>query len=119
VKTPHITLILLLQGKITGVSKGDDGAKLYSGEHTKDEEDGKWITFKGYEKEFNNLRRDQLRIAPNVLDLLSAEASNTPASTTGTDGDAADLCDIFISYSKVYTGQIYSYFVKGCLVNCA
>ncbi|XP_031566879.1 uncharacterized protein LOC116301857 [Actinia tenebrosa] len=89
------------QGKITFVSKGENGEKLYSGQHTKGKEDGKWVTFRGYEPEFYSLTRNQLRIAPNVLDLLSAEASNDEESVHDTNEDAADSCDVFISYSKL------------------
>ena len=31
-----------------------EGVTYYSGEHTKGQEDGKWVTFKDYAKEFHD-----------------------------------------------------------------
>ncbi|XP_048580168.1 uncharacterized protein LOC116604300 [Nematostella vectensis] len=85
------------QGRITDVTHGPDGEKLYDGEHTKGKNDGKWVTYKGYDPKFDDLKRHQLRIAPNVLDLLSAEEESDPPSRAG---DVINPCDVFISYAK-------------------
>lgn len=82
------------QGRITSVSNGPGGQKLYDGVHTKGEADNKWITYSGYNFYFTGMELSKLRISPNVLDILSDNDS----------GGAVDglirPCDIFISYSK-------------------
>lgn len=82
------------QGRITSVSNGRGGQKLYDGVHTKGEEDNKWITYSGYNFHFTGMELSKLRISPNVLDILSEDNSSSAV-----DG-VIRPCDIFISYSK-------------------
>lgn len=44
----------------------------YDGEHTKTEADGKWTTYGAYQKQFTQLKLEQLRISPNAMDALMA-----------------------------------------------
>ena len=60
------------QGRISNVYKNQLGETLYDGEHTKGEEDGKWITYTGYSKTFVGMKLKDLRIAPNPMDALMA-----------------------------------------------
>ncbi|KAK2552504.1 hypothetical protein P5673_026340 [Acropora cervicornis] len=83
------------QGCITHVHEGPDGEKLYDGVHTKGEAEGKWITYKGYSPKFQGLKLSELRISPNVLDVLS---SQDVQNSTGNNG--VSTCDIFISFTK-------------------
>lgn len=75
------------QGKITKIEKRG-GTTYYSGEHTKGHEDGKWVTYKGYEKEFQDYTIEDLRCGPNVFDIM-AEGS----------GDDVHDVDIFFSFT--------------------
>ncbi|KAJ7352717.1 hypothetical protein OS493_034322 [Desmophyllum pertusum] len=94
------------QGRITRVHNGDRGQKLYDGIHTKGESDNKWVTYQGYSLYFRGVEISQLRISPNVLDILSAQdpepASSQQANTV--DGGIRP-CDIFISYTKANSPQ--------------
>lgn len=47
-----------------------NGVKYYSGHHSKGEDDGKWVTYKGYQYTFQDLTAKELRIAPNAMDAL-------------------------------------------------
>ena len=79
------------QGKITEISTDENGIVRfrtflslllifinlhlicrYSGRHSKKESDGKWIRYKGYEEEFFNKPRQDLRLTPNAMDALMA-----------------------------------------------
>jgi len=86
----------LFQGCITHVHEGPGGEKLYDGVHTKGEAEDKWITYKGYSPKFQGLKLSELRISPNVLDVLSSE---NVQNSTGNNG--VSTCDIFISFTKV------------------
>ena len=57
------------QGLVTACEERD-GVRLYSGHHTKGEQDGKWVTYRGYQYTFDSLTVEQLRIAPNAMDAL-------------------------------------------------
>ena len=48
------------------------GVPQYDGHHTKGEDDGKWITYKGYNYNFTGIPLENLRIAPNAMDALMA-----------------------------------------------
>lgn len=86
----------LFQGFLTHVHEGPDGEKVYDGVHTKGEAEGKWITYKGYTPKFQGLKLSELRISPNVLDVLSSQDAQ---NSTGNNG--VSTCDIFISFTKV------------------
>nr|XP_039270005.1 uncharacterized protein LOC120344759 [Styela clava] len=60
------------QGKITSIDTREDGITRYNGIHTKNKDDGKWVTFRGYNSSFQNLTLNQLRISPNAMDALMA-----------------------------------------------
>ena len=78
------------QGRVTRIYTSTDGTKLVDGRHTKGEADGKWITYRGYEYTFVGLRLQDLRIGPNVFDILD----------DATDEDILeDDIDIYFSYS--------------------
>lgn len=83
------------QGCLTHVHEGPDGEKVYDGVHTKGEAEGKWITYKGYTPKFQGLKLSELRISPNVLDVLSSQDAQ---NSTGNNG--VSTCDIFISFTK-------------------
>ena len=59
-----------------------NGLTRYDGHHTKGDADGKWVTYRGYDYEFNGLKLDQIRKSPNAMDALMAcrEAFNLRAS---------------------------------------
>ena len=85
------------------------GQKLYDGIHTKGETDNKWVTYKGYSLYFTGIERSQLRISPNVLDILSAQNPEPGArnqANNSVDG-GINPCDIFISYTKVCKFVLY------------
>ncbi|XP_068689361.1 uncharacterized protein [Montipora foliosa] len=60
------------QGIVTRVWKDMAGVPQYDGHHTKGEDDGKWITYKGYNYNFTGIPLENLRIAPNAMDALMA-----------------------------------------------
>ena len=78
-----------------------NGQKLFNGVHTKDDTDGKWITYSGYEPNFYELELSQLRISPNVLDILSAQEEADEEAAGLQDSGIIDPCEVFISYTKV------------------
>uniref|UniRef100_A0A7M5UQ35 C2H2-type domain-containing protein n=1 Tax=Clytia hemisphaerica TaxID=252671 RepID=A0A7M5UQ35_9CNID len=82
------------QGRITSITKQQNGGTLYSGVHTKTEADGKFSTYKGYSYEFHNLYLNDLRVGPNVFDLLDDDE----VSDGECDGvvDAGDV-DVYFS----------------------
>lgn len=89
------------QGRITHVYDGNRGEKLYDGIHTKGESDGKWVTYSGYNLYFRGMDISQLRISPNVLDILSAQAPEPASQQSSFVDGGISPCDIFISYTKV------------------
>lgn len=89
------------QGKITDVYNGNRGQKLYDGIHTKGESDGKWVTYSGYNLYFHEMEISQLRISPNVLDILSAQDPEPASQQSSFVDGGISPCDIFISYTKV------------------
>lgn len=64
------------QGRITKVYKGGDGALLYDGHHTKGQSDGKFTTFRDYSYEFIGFARSDIRVGPNVFDILEEEGDD-------------------------------------------
>lgn len=60
------------EGVVTRVYKDSSGFWKYDGHHTKGDEDGKWITYKDYNYNFNGVPLQMLRIAPNAMDALMA-----------------------------------------------
>ena len=60
------------QGVITRVyqDQSDGNGTLYDGRHTKDENDGKWCSYRGYASCFFGVTRDKLRVGPNLFDLM-------------------------------------------------
>ena len=54
---------------------------LYDGRHTKNENDGKWCSYGGYATNFYGVRRQELRVGPNLFDLMT---SNNTALITAT-----------------------------------
>lgn len=80
------------QGRVTKIHTGPYGSKLVDGCHTKGEADGKWITYRGYNYTFEGVRLDDLRIGPNVFDILDDNSDDR--------NDAAeDDIDIYFSYT--------------------
>ena len=93
--------LALIWGKITDVYNGSRGQKLYDGIHTKGESDGKWVTYSGYNLYFHEMEISQLRISPNVLDILSAQDPEPASQQSSFVDGGISPCDIFISYTKV------------------
>ena len=98
------------QGRITRVYKGAMGEQLYDGMHTKGENDGKWVTYRQYSYEFKGLMRKDLRVSPNIFDILNAQSSPVHMGSgeetghmevTEDDDESEDEYDVFISYSKL------------------
>jgi hypothetical protein len=88
------------------VYKGRLGKKLYDGVHTKGVNDGKWVTFQGYSYEFKGLMRKDLRVSPNILDILNAQGMHVDSSgemghEVVTPDNDESAYDVFISYSKL------------------
>eukprot|EP00049_Salpingoeca_infusionum_P024612 m.16389 g.16389 ORF g.16389 m.16389 type:complete len:777 (-) comp7072_c0_seq2:261-2591(-) len=83
-------------GKIVHVSTSRSGEHLYSGEHVKGEADGKWVTYKGYNRTFENLPLSSLRVSPNVFDLLQ---QHQPTNTEEKPVYTGEWPDVFISFS--------------------
>ena len=81
------------QGKITRSYTGEDGTKRYDGCHTKGEEDGKWVTFSGYEPTFEGYQIDDFRVGPNVFDIVDDDDS-------GISADDKDI-DVYFSFTPV------------------
>ena len=77
------------QGRITRIHD-INGARLFDGCHTKGEDDGKWITYTGYNYTFQGLKLEDLRVGPNVFDILD---DNQCANDILDDG-----IDIYFSY---------------------
>lgn len=74
--------------------------------HTKGENDGKWVTYKGYSYEFKGLMRKDLRVSPNILDILNAQGmsgngGNEVDQMGVTQGNDESEYDVFISYCKL------------------
>ena len=42
----------------------------FSGHHVRGDDDGKWVTYRGYDYYFTNMTVANLRIAPNAMDAL-------------------------------------------------
>ena len=49
-------------------------SQKYSGYHLRGDEDGKWVTYLGYNYNFHDLTKSELRVAPNVMDVLMASS---------------------------------------------
>lgn len=97
---------------------GDRGQKVYDGIHTKGEMDNKWVTYSGYSLYFYGMELSQLRISPNVLDILSAQDSEPARNNqqqNSVDG-GINPCDIFISYTKVCKFVFYIFMNSTCTV---
>lgn len=85
------------------------GKQLYDGVHTKGRNDGKWVTYGQYSYEFRGLMRKDLRVSPNIFDILNAQSDPMHVDTTEEAGhtevtedvDGSDEYDVFISYSKL------------------
>ena len=59
-------------GVVTNVEQNEDGEFIYSGVHLRGEEDGKWVTFRGYEDDFEGYKIERLRVFPNAMDTYQA-----------------------------------------------
>lgn len=80
------------QGRITQIHDRPDGSRLFDGCHTKGDNDGKWITYSGYEYTFQDYELEKLRIGPNVFDILD--------DNNCTDADVSeDDIDVYFSYT--------------------
>eukprot|EP00794_Sanderia_malayensis_P015993 gene15993-17604_t len=77
------------QGQITRCYKNAAGIEIYDGCHTKGAADGKWVTYKDYEYTFTGHELDELRVGPNVFDIIED------------DKEDIDDIDIFFSYAAV------------------
>ena len=78
------------QGVIDEVVTKSDGRKYYNGHHTKTESDGKWCTYMGYSYTFKELTLEDIRMPPNVFDILTKN-NNIPSE---------DNIDIYISHGN-------------------
>ena len=61
------------QGVITRVYQNtNNGQTVYDGRHTKDENDGKWCSYRGYASCFYGVSREDLRVGPNLFNLMTS-----------------------------------------------
>ena len=76
------------QGRITKIYDSDDKkSKLFDGVHTKGLKDGKFVTYRSYSYEFVGYKLDDLRVGPNVFDILNI----TDSQDTVTSQEAIDI----------------------------
>lgn len=87
------------EGRVTAIERDNGGATLYRGEHMRGEKDGLNTTYRGYAHEWL-LPLKRLRVAPNLLDLMSAPAYGD-RGPSGTEPAAAIACDVYVSHSPV------------------
>ena len=80
------------QGRVTRIHTTVDGVKLVDGCHTKGQADGKWITYGGYNYIFEGVRLEDLRIGPNVFDILDDNMGES-------NGLSENDVDIYFSYT--------------------
>jgi hypothetical protein len=76
----------------------------FDGHHLKGEEDGKRI-LKSYVYEFKELTTDQIRIAPNALDLIGSDLARSQHKVS-TPAEVYDVCVSFSSASPVRDGNL-------------
>lgn len=81
------------QGRVTRIFTNHDGTKLVDGCHTKGVNDGKWITYRRYSYTFEGVPLKDLRIGPNVFDILNDDITDAMGGTSEED------IDIYFSYS--------------------
>ena len=88
------------------------------------------MTYSGYNLYFCEMEISQLRISPNVLDILSAQDPEPASQQSSFVDGGIGPCDIFISYTKVcklsvwvlkgetvrlITSKIFLFSKKSCL----
>lgn len=62
------------EGTITKVNKNTtSGTITYDGVHARGEDDGKWVTYKDYCETFEGQKADDLRVPPNMFDLMDPD----------------------------------------------
>ena len=86
-------------GRITNMTQRPDGSYVYDGEHVFSEKHGKWVTYRGYEREFRDLTLDQFRVSPNALDSFGVDGEDSSS------GIESHECDVFVCYSDANTRQ--------------
>ena len=64
------------EGRVSHIHTAEDGTKFVSGYHTKGKGDGKLRTYKGYKYKFEELNLSDLRIGPNIFDILNDVADD-------------------------------------------
>ena len=79
------------QGRVSHIHTASDGTKLVNGYHTKGTADGKWITYRGYNYTFEGLNLSDLRIGPNIFDILDDDADD--------EDEILDDIDVYFSYT--------------------
>lgn len=84
------------QGIITKAYKDSQGRNIYDGHHSKGAADGKWITYYAYNYNFIGLTLDDLRMPPNVFDMMNDGQDDDTKS--GKDKIAVDDVDIYVSH---------------------
>ena len=82
------------QGTITKINKTNAGV-TYDGVHTKGVADGKGVSYQNYSFEFKNYNKDELRVGPNIFDLLD--------SSNEVDEFASGSVDAYLSYENNFT----------------
>lgn len=73
------------QGVITNIRVNEYGLTQYDGCHTKNIEDGKWVTYKGYSEYFYGMLLEDLRVGPNMFDIISNQFPPPNASAPAYD----------------------------------
>ena len=62
------------EGEVTHVTIDSYGCVLVSGTHTKDADDGKWVTYRRYNYYFNDIPLSHIRLAPTALEAAALQA---------------------------------------------
>ena len=93
------------QGRITKVTTGPDGNRLYTGVHTKGREDGKMLRYRGFSEQFVNFHLTNLRVGPNVFDLLEDGESDDDDDEIDSGIDVDDV-DVYFSCCSIKTNHL-------------
>eukprot|EP00052_Salpingoeca_macrocollata_P003802 m.37781 g.37781 ORF g.37781 m.37781 type:complete len:698 (-) comp13669_c0_seq1:33-2126(-) len=90
------------QGVITRVWVDDQGVTRYDGHHTETPEKHGKMRYRAYKYEFEGLLLKDLRLSPNVLDILldSEGSDNTAANDSTAQSEEPVAYDIFLMYHR-------------------
>nr|XP_054754724.1 uncharacterized protein LOC129260780 [Lytechinus pictus] len=77
-------------GKITSITKNEKGVPTYHGKHVdRSDRQASMTNYVGYTSTFNDLRIDQLRVIPNVFNVVDSDTTKSNSKNTS--------CEVFVS----------------------